>query len=277
MKEPNWFWGFLFFLFLFFPTPTFAVTFTFQGAPSNILDNQSFPVNVTLTASNSAGKSYYIRGGFFQPSSTSYFGYTKNNTGDWYNGRPSPILVTNFFKITLDQNSSWSNIIEFKPDSSSTSYKGPGLYNFKIGRYTEGGSLTWCNNETNPCSISNININSSQTPTPTSTQAPNQSSTPTDSPLVTPTPTKSDSIETDSIESELEPNPTTVSINLFDKEISNSSSVLPASTKSSMPTPRSKKEEFLADREINPSKVLIIFGFVVIITAIGIFVKSFIK
>lgn len=262
----------LFFLLFVFPQKVFAVTFTFQGAPSNILDNQSFPVNITLIASNSAGKNYYIRGAFYQPSTTFYFGYTKNNIGNFYNGEPT-IDKAQFYKITMYPNNQWSGVIEFKPYNRSSYYKGPGTYNFKVGRYTESGNtVTWCSNETSPCSVASINIVSSQTPSPS--PIPSNSSSPS------PSPSSIDTVLLDTSSSDLTPapNPTSISTSLFDilKATTSSKSVLPVSTKASSfnPTPNSKETKLLADKEINFSKILIGLGFIIIISSAGIFLKS---
>ena len=246
------------FLFFLFPQKISAATFTFSGQPSSILDNQSFSVNVSLSVNGSSGNIYYIRGAFANQSTpTSYFGYTKNDQGIWYNGKPT-IDKTKFYKITMTNNQ-WQGKIELKPDTSDSGYKGGGNYNFKIGRYTStGNTISWCNDDSTPCSISTISITSSSTPTPTPTSVEQISSSP--------------------LSESFTPNPTSISINLFDnlKASTSSKSVLPVSTKASSlnPTPSSKETKILADKEINPSKILIGVGFIIIVLSSGIFIKS---
>lgn len=192
MKSEKLWIVFLTFLLFFFisKTPVFAATFTFSGISSSIADNESFFVNVYLSISSSAGNSYYIRAAFSHPdSSTSYFGYTKNNTGNWYNAT-SPIDKTQFYKVTMGTDNQWSGTIEVKPDPDSSSYKGTGSYNFKLGRYTESGStVKWCDDEATGCSIESVSIMASATPTsvPTNTPIPTNTPTPTKTPTPTPT------------------------------------------------------------------------------------------
>lgn len=183
----------LFIYFLFSPSPAFAATFTFIGAPSSISDTESFSVNVILSVSGSAGKSYYIRSAFSHPDSpSSYFGYTKNNAGTWYNGTPT-IDYTQFYKVVMDNSGQWTGSIETKTDSTSTAFKGTGAYNFKLARYTETGSgPTWCESEATGCTIVSISIaapTSTPTPTPTPTNTPTPTKTPTPTPTTKPTAT----------------------------------------------------------------------------------------
>jgi len=136
--------------------------------------------------------------------------------------------------------------------------------------------------------IFSFNIVSTPSPTPTPSQSP---STPTQSPTLTPIDSasttstsfdsSSDSILSDSTSnSTMEPKATSLSVKLFDlKATSSSKSVLPASTKSSSPlsSPKSKEEKFLAEKEINLSKILIVLGVIIIISGGGIALKSFKK
>ncbi len=272
---------FFFLLFFIFQNKTFAATFTFSNTPSSIQDNQSFSVNVSLSINGSSGNIYYIKGDFASVnSSTSYLGFTKDNFGNWYNGKPT-LDYTKLFKITMDSSNQWSGAISFKPDASDSGYKGPGNYNFKLRRYTStGNSYTWSD------ATVQLAITSSSTPTPTPTPTPipvptsksSSSPTPTESPatsLISPTENTPVAVE---LATSTSPNPTSISINLFDnlKATASSKSVLPASAKASSlnSTPISKQEKFLADKEI-PSRILIAFGFIMLILSAGLFIKSF--
>lgn len=134
-------------LFLVSTTSTSAA-FTISGTPQSVDENGSFTVNVNLAVSGQVGSTYYLRAAFSHPTSpTSYFGYTKNNAGSWYNGSPAPIDHTQFYQVTLDSNASWSGTIEVKPDPLSSNYKNTDDYIFKVGRYTTTGSgPTWSDN-----------------------------------------------------------------------------------------------------------------------------------
>lgn len=189
---------FLIFLFVL-KTPVLAATLTFSGTPESISDDQSFSVNVNLSISGSSGNNYYLRGDFSHVDApTSYFGYTKNNLGEWYNAEPT-LDYTQLYKVTMQSDGTWVGSIEVKPDISNSKYKGTGNYNFKIRRYTSTGqSNTWAD------TVSQIAITSSVTPTSYPTSSPTQAPTPTKTPTPTqtvkptatpkvPTPTKTPS------------------------------------------------------------------------------------
>jgi len=144
---------------------------TFASAPSQITEVQEFEVDVNIT-SLTQDTPYFLRAVFYQPSTTNYFGYTWNGS-DWYNGTPSPIDHIKFLSIQRDSSGNWSGKLKVKPDPTSGKYAGPGLYEFKIGRYTSAGSLSWSS------TVTQIQIiQSAQTPTsaPASTKPPAQNS-----------------------------------------------------------------------------------------------------
>lgn len=286
MKAVAVFIAFLFF-FTFFAFPSFAATLTFSGVPSSISDTESFSVQVSFSISSSPGTNYYIRAAFSHPDSPSnYFGYTKNNSGSWYNGTPS-IDHTQYYKITLDENSQWSGAIEVKPDIEDTDYKGSGTYNFKLGRYTEAGSgPTWC--ITDGCSVASISITSptptptpvpTNTPTPTPTTAatatPTKTPTPTSTPTRTPTPTKTPTpTPSRTPTSTLKPS-ASLALGLIG---SSSSPILGESTESGLfisPTNiANKKNVLVANKGKNPSnnfqKILMFLGIIIFAGACGI-------
>lgn len=282
MKNLFWVSGFLFVFFLFSPQKSLAATFTFSGQPSSILDNQNLSVNVNLSISGSSGDVYYIRGDLASVNSpTAYFGYTQDNLGNWYNGKPT-FDYTKLFKVTM-VNNQWSGTIQLKPDINDTGYKGSGNYNLKLRRYkTSSSSYLWSDNTAQLSIISSSTPIPTPTPTPTpapfptpvpvESSPPIQNSTQSDGQVPTPTDDTSSTSETSV------PNPTSISINLFDnlKATTSSKSVLPVSTKASSlnSTPISKEEKFLADKEINFSKILIALGFIIIVSSAGFFIKS---
>ena len=155
-----------------------AITLSFSSPPISLNVDDSFILNIKLEGA-SANSEYYIRGSFFSPNSpANYFGFTRNNLGEWNN---TPSQFTSYFKIV--GNGEWQ--IEFKPDKTSTVYSGPGNYQFKVGRYTPGGSLTWSNQS--PADIHLFELSSSPTPSPSPT--PSDSPTPTINSTFTPPPT----------------------------------------------------------------------------------------
>ena len=141
------------------PTPTTSSSFTISNVPANINSDQSFKVNISLVLPSNPDTSYYLKGAFKKIGGTRYFGLTKKDSnwigyGEDYPGQN---------KIATNSNGGWFGTLEVKPDIYDSDYKGTGDYTFKIGRYTQGGSLTWSNEQ-------NIHITDTQpTPTPTPT------------------------------------------------------------------------------------------------------------
>jgi hypothetical protein len=165
------------FLLLFFTaaSPAFALSLDFSQVPSSVDQNQEFTVDVNLSCSSCSDS--YLRGVFFH-SGTNYFGFTKNNAGDWINAPGS--LAASYYQVAKDEvkEGSWSGKLAVKPDPADSAFIGPGNYFFKIGRYTSGGSVTWA--AAVPISISG--------PPPTSSPAPtSRPTTVVPSPTFTPT------------------------------------------------------------------------------------------
>ncbi len=159
-------------LFLFSKAASvFAVTVAISNVPDTISD-QPFNINISITGASTATN--YLRVDYFQPGTTNYFGYTFNGTG-WYNGSE----FTQYLPIPVTS-SVYTGSIQTKIDTNSTKFKGNGLYNLRIRRYTQSGK--YIANESNVVTL-NVNINSISSPTPTTP------STPAPTPVVTPTPT----------------------------------------------------------------------------------------
>lgn len=133
-------WGIWPTLFYLTASPVFALSLDFTNAPVSIDQNQEFSVDINLvcTACNDS----YLRGVLYL-SGTNYFGFTKNNSGNWINSPGSQAL--SYFAVLKDEvkEGSWSGKLTIKPDPEDPAFIGPGSYNFKVGRYTSGGSVTW--------------------------------------------------------------------------------------------------------------------------------------
>jgi hypothetical protein len=163
-----------------------AMSLTFSGVPSSVEEESPFEVDVSLVDAP-INRIYYLRAAFHKEGETQYFGYTFNNEGNWHN---SPGEYTKFLEITTNEEGSWSGKLEAKTDLADPAFEDAGNYSFKIGRYTEGGSLSWSNNSVT------IAINVQPTPTPESEpeETPEPTPTPTPTPIptliLTPTPTK---------------------------------------------------------------------------------------
>lgn len=168
---------FFFFLLIFFTYhiwlihQVFAkIELTFSPAPDELLYSQTMTLDVTLSGVEENSE-YFIRGAFFPADTSKYFGFTLNNLGEWNN---SATAFTNFYKIVGNQTAQ----IQFRFDEQSPHFSGSGTYNFKIGRYTPGGSLTW--SEQNPAELLLV---APPTPTPTVTPQPSFTPTPTGTPI----------------------------------------------------------------------------------------------
>ena len=177
---------FVAFIVFIFTQHVYAVTVTTSGIPSTVDKDQELDVEVQLICSGCQDS--YLRGVFFA-SGDNYFGFTKNNKGDWISTTSDKTQYYNIAENELTEGS-WSGKLRVKPDSSSSYYTEPKTYSFKVGRYTAGGSVTWSNG-------TGINITGAlPTPSPTSTPVPTAtptytpSSSPTSSPQNTSTPIK---------------------------------------------------------------------------------------
>jgi hypothetical protein len=172
-------------IFIVVPLRVFAVTITISGIPSGIDQNSEFDVNVTFLCQDCEGS--YLRGVFY-PSGTNYFGYTQNKEGNWINvsgtncAQYYPILQSD-----MSPEGTWSGKIKVKPDTSSSFFKGPGEYLFKIARYSSGCNTTWSEETTIGISGPMRTPTPSETPIPTHTPIPTK--TPTFAPIQTSTPT----------------------------------------------------------------------------------------
>lgn len=171
--------GLLLFFFFLFATPTLAaISLNVENIPSSLDIDQEFTADIAINCS-SCGISY-LRGVFFYPeSSTTYFGYTRNQLGDLVSSTSDK---TQYFKT---DEGSWSGQVRFKFDQE----KSPGSYFFKVGRYTSAGdsSADWSN--ASAMNVSGPTPTPTTTPTPTATSTPSPSPTPTKTPTPTPSPT----------------------------------------------------------------------------------------
>lgn len=198
------------------PYPAFAVmTMSFSGLPSSINQDEEFTIQTSLSGASNNPTTYYFRAAFYVDGTTQYFGYTYNNQGVWNN---SPSDYKQFYQINTGTTGSFSGPIKVKADLLNNYFKGSGEYQFKIGRYTEGGSgPTW----SDPLATTIIGptpIPPTATPTPqstptlepTSSPIPTTLSRPTNLPKSTATPTSpvlADAIKVEE-DTGLENNPT---------------------------------------------------------------------
>lgn len=173
-------------IFLLSSNPAYAaISFTISN-PQQQGDEVTIDVSLSrLTSSSCNEGSCYLQAAFTQPSPIRYFGFTKNQSGEWYEYISSPDLSymhSTFFSFQpID--GSWSGQLTLKVNYESSNYKGPGQYNIKAWRYS--GKSTNPSGNTDTLSI---DIEGPPTPTPTST--PTSTPTPTPTQKITSTPTK---------------------------------------------------------------------------------------
>lgn len=220
------------------PTPTPSSSFTISNVPANINSDQSFTVNISLTLPSNPDANYYLKGAFKKVDGTRYFGLTKKDSNWIGYGEDYPQQ----YKISTDSSGTWSGTLEIKPDIYDSDYKGTGDYTFKIGRYTQGGSLTWSNEQS-------VRITDTQSPTPT----PN----PTTTSKIQPSPSSS-VLGTDS-------DPVTPSDYSDQTSVSALNASLGISTSSATAT--SGAFENLSERKSSPNFFLIGSGVTIIIGA----------
>ncbi len=159
-----------------------------NNVPVTVDQSGEFEIGITLSCPSCTTDSF-LRGVFY-PSGTSYFGYTKDNNGNWSNAAGGN--CTTYFKVAqtdLSKEGSWSGALRFKSDKDSPNYNGPGEYLFKVGRYTPSCSSPsiWSTETT----VAITGPTPTLTPVPpTSTTVPTPIIKPTATPTSLPSPTK---------------------------------------------------------------------------------------
>lgn len=168
-------------LFFFCQSAAFAkIELSYSSPPTEIKQDESFSMDVTLSGVDPNAE-YYLRGVFYKPESTQYFGFTQNNESSWNSDSSA---YTKFYKVT----GNGTKQVSFKVDPSSSYFSPNSNYLFKVGRYTSAGSLTW--SEQAPAIIT-VKAILTPTPMPTASPLPNSILTATPSPTITTIPTNS--------------------------------------------------------------------------------------
>lgn len=174
-----------FFLWLTVNPAFAAMSLTFTGLPSSINQDEEISVQVSLTGAP-VNTIYYLRAAFYVDATTQYFGYTWNNS-TWNN---TPSEYKKFLQINTGPSGEFNGTLKTKVDLLSNYFKGTGEYQFKTGRYTEGGSgPTWSDSLATTIIGPTPTPTATPTPTPTPTSAPipTTTSSPTKTPTSTPT------------------------------------------------------------------------------------------
>ncbi len=262
----------IFFGFLFFSSiSVFAATISINNIPSQLNQDQEFTISVTITGA-AGNTDNYLRAAFYSDTSkTSYFGYTFNHLGSWYNGSPSPIDPHNFLQIKIDSSGTWSGDLKAKPDTESSYFKGNGNYYFKIGRYTANATSVTDWSTASLLSIAFPTPTFTPSPTPNPTPSPTRVSTPKPTPTYKPTPTsvKATYIVTTIPSTQKLAGESGKAITVTTEDIP--TSILGEGTKAAITTTSAKKDieseetKVLGSQGNNIAKFLIIIGVVFII------------
>lgn len=145
---------------------------------------------LTITASPSGfteGETVHVKGAFFVPGSTNYFGFSRVGDASWIKNIETALTQP---KVTMGL---WNNYLSVKSDTSDSGYQGEGEYSLKLGFYyvTGSGGLSSVQWSTNTVTVVLREPPSSPTVTPSTTPSctPRPTPTATLSPTNTPVPT----------------------------------------------------------------------------------------
>ncbi len=169
--------------FVLFSSSVQATSLLLSNVPETIAVDDSFTVTASFSGSKSScgSKTYLLRSVLFKNSGDDLFGLTKNNQDEWTIVTESP---SKFFSFTTSEEGTWSGQLSIKGDHSASGFKGQGIYQLRLDRYTQTGT-----SKTESSNIIPISLLYTPPPTPT----PSASSGPTTTPRPTATPTPSTS------------------------------------------------------------------------------------
>ncbi len=140
------------------------------------------------------GENIRLKGAFFQPGSSNYFGWTKTDAGFVKNSE----ATANQHKVTVGQ---WDRTLDVRSDFTDSGFRGEGEYLLKIGFYyqTSADAYSGVQWSANTVSVTINEPDPTQTPSHTPTRTPTQTPacTPTPAPSPVPTMTPSDTPATD--------------------------------------------------------------------------------
>lgn len=207
--------------------------------PDTVSDSEQ-EVTVSITISDLPSESYF-RIAWQESSGNPYFGYMKNNNGDWVKIDSSQDCKNYYHVSDLTTE---SLVIVTKIGKENTDGLSNGPYLLKARRYTAS-----CSSNTDSESIS-IQVNL-PIPTPTPTDIPTPTRTPTPTKTPTPTPTKSQAVTPTIAAKSATPTPSKQAevLGTSDKESEGAmpsdypTAVLGTSTEKDTPTPSQKVDQ----------------------------------
>lgn len=177
----------LFLLFFFFPLRTLAAfSFSIDNVNPTTISSGSQEIDVSLTINDLPSESFF-RVALQKTSGGSYYGYVRNNNGDWSAIQPLSGDCSVYYRVT--DTSTTSLLLKFKLGEDTSVENGS--YNLKAHRFTSTGNCSYTkatNDYAVTVSLSTPTSTPTIAPTPT-TAAPTPTKTPTPTPAKTPTPT----------------------------------------------------------------------------------------
>lgn len=253
----------LLFFFSFSQVTLAAFSFSIDSLSSITISSGEQEVDVNLSITDLPSESYF-RVAIQKQTGGTYYGYVKNNNGDWVAIQPLSGDCSTYYRVT--DTSQTTLQLKFKIGSNDIDN---GSYYIKAHRFTSTGncSSTKASNDY-PVTVS------FSTPTPTPT--PVSTSTPTPTPV--PTSTKSPTPKPSTPKPTSTPLATTISVSMINDKETTNSPVLAETTqdlavwedKTPMPSPTETK----VAAENNFQKILITVGILFILSSGFWFIKS---
>lgn len=237
--------------------PVFAITFNISNPQ---LNGNEITIDASLsglTSSSCLNGSCYLQAAFTTQEQNKYFGFTKNNNGDWYEyvSPPSTSNIQSTFFAFQPVSGSWSGQLTLKINPESPNYKGSGTYNVKAWRYS-GKSSSAAGDSDN---ILAVDIQSPPTPSPTPIPSPS----PTPTPI--PTPKKSSSSTSQpSLKPSVVPSTSTTFSTLPSPKVSNKTAVAGV-TKISSPSSATPLVKTLSQKQNNFSPLIFLGGGLILV------------
>jgi hypothetical protein len=159
-----------------------SISFTIANPVVNSQDEIQVDATISgLISQSCLNGRCYLQGVLQKIDGANYFGFTQNNSGDWYEYDSSPVieflLSTYYFFEPVA--GSWWGPITVKNNIADAAYLGPGEYLLKLKRFS--GKAVSSAGDSNT-----LTVKLTKTPVPTPTPFPS----PTPDPTATPAPTK---------------------------------------------------------------------------------------
>lgn len=157
-----------------------AFSFQISSISPSTISSKDQEVTVNVTLSDLPGESYF-RAEFQQSSGSQYFGYSKDNSGNWIKVDAN-MDCKSYYKVSDVTTTSLVLSLKIGTDNNPTN----GTNNVRVRRYT---NTCGSSDDSDPVNIDFTLPTPTPSPTPTPTSTPSPS--PTKAPTPTPAPTKS--------------------------------------------------------------------------------------